>query len=263
MTTSETERLCLAREILFSLLAGTSITLLLAVLRAAQILPEVDNVLLRPGLYLARKVRASGAGRIVLSVLGDGVVYSFSALLVMLLRSWHRPPHDREPQVEKRRAHRMPLTKPVFVYGRLRDEPFWENTETLNVSANGGLMPLSERIVTPSQTLVLTNPRTNEHLLCRVARLAETENGKTMIGFEFLQGSANFWQVNFVPSSRILRWVPFLKLDCRTSTSYGLRFSTRWPCRQFAHSRSILQLLLIEHRVVTNREPRLESKDKQ
>jgi hypothetical protein len=81
-----------------------------------------------------------------------------------------------------------------LVYGWFRAQPFWETTETLDVSANGGLMPLSAN-VGGSQRLIITNLKSNEDLICRVARLAHTSEGKAAIGFEFAQASPSFWQV--------------------------------------------------------------------
>jgi hypothetical protein len=108
--------------------------------------------------------------------------------------SWLRRLRGIEPRVDRRRAHRVPLSTPLLVYGWLRDQPFWENTETLDVSAIGGLMPLSLNVVR-SQRLIITNLRSNEDLTCRVARLARTSHGKAAIGFEFAQASASFWRV--------------------------------------------------------------------
>lgn len=193
MTDFKPDRLCLAREILVSLVAGASITLLLSVLRAAQILPELTEILLRPGSFLARKARAND----IVAIWGDGIVYGSLAFLVMRLLSWHPRSRSREPQADRRRTQRVLLTAPVFVYGWLRDEPFSENTETLNVSAMGGLMPLSVDVVR-SQKLILTNLRSNEDLPCRVTRSVHTPDGKTVIGFEFLGASTNFWQVDQV-----------------------------------------------------------------
>jgi hypothetical protein len=98
---------------------------------------------------------------------------------------------------ERRRSYRVALATPVFVYGWLADEPFSENTETLNVSANGSFLPLSGSVV-PSQELILTNLQTNEDLSCRVARSIRTEDGTILVGLDFLQALPNFWQIDFV-----------------------------------------------------------------
>src|ERR1700688_4012075 len=139
-----------------------------------------------------------------------GVVITL--LLVVAIRLWsrRRRPLSRAPErKDRRRGCRVALSTPVFVYGWLADKPFSENTETLNVSAVGGLVPLSAKVI-PSQELVLTNLQTNEDLPCRVARSIRAEDGKTLVGLDFLQASPNFWQIDFVSNSPRSFIEPFL-----------------------------------------------------
>jgi hypothetical protein len=195
---SEHEKLYLAREILLSWVAGIVITLLLAVLRAIHIAPGVTDILLRPGLYLGRAVNGKSVLNTVVLALGDGALYGLLPFVVTHLRSRRRRRLSRTPErKDRRRSSRVALATPVFVYGWLADEPFAENTETLNVSAVGGLIQLSAKVI-PSQELIITNLQTNEGLACRVARSIGTENGKTLAGLDFLQASPNFWQIDFV-----------------------------------------------------------------
>jgi len=134
----------------------------------------------------------------VVLALGDGALYGLLPFVVTHLRSRRRRRLSRTPErKDRRRSSRVALATPVFVYGWLADEPFAENTETLNVSAVGGLIQLSAKVI-PSQELIITNLQTNEDLACRVARSIGTENGKTLAGLDFLQASPNFWQIDFV-----------------------------------------------------------------
>jgi hypothetical protein len=94
---------------------------------------------------------------------------------------------------EQRRAQRLPIFLPVQVYGKLHGEPFSENTETINVSACGGLVPISASVVR-SQNLILTNLQTDQDLACRVARLIRSERGQMLAGLEFLQFAPGFWR---------------------------------------------------------------------
>jgi hypothetical protein len=127
------------------------------------------------------------------------------AFLLVIVVLWTlkpaRPKKRVAKRVERRRSYRVALATPVFVYGWLGDQPFAESTETLNVSAGGGLMALSER-VNPAQELILTNLQTNEDLTCRVARSIKTEDGKILVGLDFAQASPNFWQISFVSKGR-------------------------------------------------------------
>jgi hypothetical protein len=137
---------------------------------------------------------------------------AITLLLVVAIRLWltRRRPLTRTPErKDRRRGSRVALATPVFVYGWLADEPFSENTETLNVSAVGGLIPLSAKVI-PSQELILTNLQTNEDLPCRVARSITAEDGKTLAGLDFLQASPNFWQIDFVSNSPRSFIEPFL-----------------------------------------------------
>ena len=141
-----------------------------------------------------------GIFSIVLLALGDAAIYGLLTFVVVHLR----PPRPRPLSLaaghgDRRRECRVQLTTPVFVYGWQADEPFSENTETVNVSASGVLLPLSAK-VTPSQELILTNLQTNEDLPCRVCRSIRTEDGKTLAGLSFERTSPTFWQINFVPS---------------------------------------------------------------
>jgi hypothetical protein len=94
---------------------------------------------------------------------------------------------------DQRRAQRLPIYLPVQVYGKLDGVPFSENTETINVSACGGLVPISAGVVR-AQKLVLTNLQTDQDLTCRVARLIRSERGRVLAGLEFLQAAPGFWR---------------------------------------------------------------------
>lgn len=93
---------------------------------------------------------------------------------------------------EQRRARRVAASMPVLIYGRSANEPFQEQTETIDVSAHGGLMPVRVEVM-KSQKLLLTNLLTNQELPCRVARVVRTIEGKTLAAIEFLHPSAGFW----------------------------------------------------------------------
>jgi hypothetical protein len=94
---------------------------------------------------------------------------------------------------DQRRAQRLPIYLPVQVYGKLEGVPFSENTETINVSSCGGLVPISAGVVR-AQKLILTNLQTDEDLTCRVARLIRSERGQVLAGLEFLQSTPGFWR---------------------------------------------------------------------
>jgi len=98
----------------------------------------------------------------------------------------------QRPLVEQRRGRRVPAAMRILLYGRVKDEPFQEHTQTIDVSSHGGLFPISAA-VEHSQKLILTNLDTDDDLACRVTRLVRTKEGQTLAGVEFLQPSLQFW----------------------------------------------------------------------
>jgi c-di-GMP-binding flagellar brake protein YcgR len=104
---------------------------------------------------------------------------------------------DKQPYIERRRGHRVPAAVPVFIYGYEQDAPFYQHTETANVSDGGGLLSLSVKVAR-LQKLLLTNLQTDEDLVCRVVRFRENGKGKTLVGVEFLEPSLRFWSIDFV-----------------------------------------------------------------
>jgi hypothetical protein len=88
---------------------------------------------------------------------------------------------------------------PVRVYGYGADqEPFLQDTCTLNVSAHGALITLTT-VVAAGQKLILTNLSTCDEAVCQVAYLGSTERGKTQVGIEFIDPAPRFWRMAFPP----------------------------------------------------------------
>lgn len=199
MKGAEHERLCLAREVVWSVDAGIAVTLLVAVLRGANVAPRVMDFLLRPGFYLLPGDYGRVFRSAVPAVVADLAIYG--SLAFAMMRLW--PHHERVAKtearwVERRRAFRVAAAAPVFVYGWTADEPFGENAKTLNVSEAGGLITLSATVRTP-QKLVLTNPHNEWIVPCRVTHSSTTSEGQTVAGLEFLESAPGFWEIEFVP----------------------------------------------------------------
>ena len=127
---------------------------------------------------------------------GIAVVFSLVAASGWWLRRRNRRGRTAKSE-DRRRSYRVSLSTPVSVYGWTDDQPFSESTETLNVSAGGGLIPLSV-CVSPSQELILTNLQTDQDLTCRVVRSSRAQDGKILVGLDFMQISPNFWQIDFI-----------------------------------------------------------------
>lgn len=96
---------------------------------------------------------------------------------------------------DHRRSERLDLCVPVFVYGRASDdEPFYEETKTLEVNAYGGLITMAMG-VKRGQKLLLANAVTQKEQECHVVYLGPKHlNKKTDVAIEFTQPAPDFWR---------------------------------------------------------------------
>ena len=101
---------------------------------------------------------------------------------------------------KNRRSGRIELNVPVVIY-RAPGEgpPFYENTQTLVVSAHGALVPLKALVAT-KQKLLLQNTNSGEQQECRVVSINNELSGPCMVAVEFTQPSPRFWRVAYPPS---------------------------------------------------------------
>ena len=120
-----------------------------------------------------------------------------------LWRLFHRPfrraltPGPSRRNLGKRRAHRVGLHAPVFLYGSLNGEPFSEASETMDVCTNGALVAVRARVF-PEQRILLTNLQTQQELKCRVVRV---DPARKAAALEFLDPCPGFWRIHFSPHS--------------------------------------------------------------
>ncbi|HEY6946284.1 MAG TPA: PilZ domain-containing protein [Candidatus Acidoferrum sp.] len=103
-------------------------------------------------------------------------------------------------RVERRRTVRVSIFADLTVQGiSEQNEKFKVQTRSLSVSGHGGLTVLDVP-VSVGQTLVLSNDNSKQKAECRVVSLRPGGNGKTIVAFEFLAPSANFWKMSFPPA---------------------------------------------------------------
>lgn len=96
-----------------------------------------------------------------------------------------------------RRTKRVVLRVPVSAEGTRADKhPFREQTHSITVNANGGLIALASK-VEQGQQLVLTNLSTGQTQECRVVYLGPSRAEKKVIGVEFSRSDSNFWHIDF------------------------------------------------------------------
>lgn len=101
-----------------------------------------------------------------------------------------------EQIAERRRSSRQSVYVPLFVYGHTSsDEPFHEETNTLEVNANGGLLHLDEAAnVRRGQKLLVMNRLTKEEQECYVVTLKKRpKRADLRVGVAFAKAAPEFW----------------------------------------------------------------------
>jgi|SRR5690242_19235813 len=101
-----------------------------------------------------------------------------------------------ERMVERRRSSRQSVYFPLFVYGHSSsDEPFYQETNTLEVNVNGGLLHLDEPTnVRRGQKLLVTNRLTKEEQECYVVTLKKRpKRADLRVGVAFAKPAPEFW----------------------------------------------------------------------
>jgi hypothetical protein len=95
---------------------------------------------------------------------------------------------------ERRRSARASIYVPVFVYGYTSsDEPFHQDTNTLQVNDNGGLLRLDAN-VQRGQKLLVMNRVTQEEQECFVVTATKRpKHADLRVGVAFAKSSPGFW----------------------------------------------------------------------
>jgi hypothetical protein len=102
--------------------------------------------------------------------------------------------------LKNRRSQRVEMSVPVVVYRAAGDGPqFYENTQTLVVSAHGALVALTD-MVAPKQRLLVQNRNSGEHLECRVVSVRKDLIGPPKVAVEFTQPAPSFWRIAYPPA---------------------------------------------------------------
>ncbi len=102
---------------------------------------------------------------------------------------------EGKPEFERRRAERVELRVPVFVYGHgNRHEPFHEEATSLIVNSHGALLVLSNKVKS-GQELLLMNSKTRREQPCRVVRLVSKKRKHHEVAVAFPEAAPAFWSV--------------------------------------------------------------------
>ena len=107
---------------------------------------------------------------------------------------------------ERRRTVRVAITIALTVrWEAPTGDVFSVKTQSQSVSQGGGLCVLEEPIVV-GQSLQLVNQNSGEAVDAKVVTVRKARDGKTYVGFEFVEPNSNFWRMHFpAPGARPLR----------------------------------------------------------
>jgi PilZ domain len=107
---------------------------------------------------------------------------------------------------ERRRTVRVAITVALTVRWQAPSgEVFSVQTKSQSVSQGGGLCVLEEPVVV-GQSLQMINENSGEAVEAKVVTVRKARDGKTYVGFEFVQPNSNFWRMHFpAPGARPLR----------------------------------------------------------
>jgi hypothetical protein len=171
------------------------------------------NVMVAVGTHLKivitrQKESFEAQARVVHSILGLGVGVLFVAVApesLGTLDAWLKNSMEASWfESNRRKNQRLSLTIPVYVSGHGRDGAnFREETRTVRISRDGGLILLSTNVV-KGQRLTLSNPGTGAQMECIVVHASNRSGQKYEIGLSFAMPSKAFWGVAFPPAD----WSP-------------------------------------------------------
>jgi hypothetical protein len=107
---------------------------------------------------------------------------------------------------ERRRTVRVAITVALTVRWQAPSgDVFSVKTKSQSVSQSGGLCVLEEPVVV-GQSLQMINENSGEAVEAKVVTVRKARDGKTYVGFEFVQPNSNFWRMHFpAPGARPLR----------------------------------------------------------
>ncbi len=110
--------------------------------------------------------------------------------------------HDASPGAgiqdqaeDRRRSEHFALEVPLFVYGHtVSEEPFYEETISVEVSSHGGVLILQAPVKT-GQKLLLTNKLTQKEIECKVVHVLPVDQQKVYVGVAFAEAALDFWRL--------------------------------------------------------------------
>jgi len=96
--------------------------------------------------------------------------------------------------LERRMSSRSNVYVPLFVYGyNSAKEPFHQDTHTLQVSANGGLLKLDANVKRGQKLLLMNRVTKEEQECCVVAMMKHPNRTHVHVGVSFARPAPEFW----------------------------------------------------------------------
>jgi hypothetical protein len=107
---------------------------------------------------------------------------------------------------ERRRTVRVAISIALTVrWETSSGDVFLVKTQSQSVSQSGGLCVLEEPVAV-GQALQLVNQNSGEAIEAKVVTIRKARDGKTYVGFQFVETGTNFWRMHFpAPGARPLR----------------------------------------------------------
>jgi hypothetical protein len=97
-------------------------------------------------------------------------------------------------QMDRRETARIYVHIPVFIYGYSQSgSPFYEETYTIAINRNGGLISMTSR-VQPGQRLVVTNEGNDQTQQCVVVSVEGQHVRGSFIALKFPTPMLQFWR---------------------------------------------------------------------
>jgi hypothetical protein len=100
----------------------------------------------------------------------------------------------------RRRSERVILRMAILVVAEDEErKQIQEKAETQVVNAHGGLLRMRQHLHV-GQSFVVSNPRNNSEMSCRVVRVEDDGMDFYKVAFEFDRPAPNFWPIVFPPA---------------------------------------------------------------
>jgi hypothetical protein len=107
----------------------------------------------------------------------------------------------------RRATTRIDAHLPLFIYGYLGSDPFYEETFTISINGTGGLILMANR-VQPGQRIMVTNQGNDQTQECVVVSVA-TQPAGSYVAFKFPTPMPQFWHGLQLGKGTLRSWIEY------------------------------------------------------